>query len=283
MELNDVVSELENVQSNYLSRNNVKILNTLKKIKELMINENNQLAAKMIWCYESILFIQKKYVEGFNDFKSGKFYEGWCELERAENAYHSLYPHFKDELNSFSLEFIFKHIIQYQELFPYKMFLSLENIVKEKKCNICGQIINIRKSCGHKVGEIYDGERCIRIITDVEFLAVSLVEKPLNKYTVTFIVDEKTGKKIDHYDYSIIEFIVERLESPFHNWDYERTEKRYPHEKFKDIDKEENCPCGSKRKYKDCCLKESGVLRPHIEVYFSVKPNRNLPSFVYTY
>jgi len=152
-------------------------------------------------------------------------------------------------------------------LFPYKLFFSPEIIEHEKKCNICGKIISIRNPCGHEVGEIYNGEMCIRIVTKAEFISISLVESPLQKYSVPFMTDPKTGKTVDHYDYSLLENLLKILKSPFDEWDYKKTTKMYPHSKFKHIGRNENCPCGSGKKYKQCCLKREGVTLPHYEFH----------------
>jgi hypothetical protein len=67
----------------------------------------------------------------------------------------------------------------------------------KKKCSVCDKDVSIRNPCGHFVGEIYNGEMCFRIVTEVKVLGMSLVENPGNKFYVMFIQDEKTGKQTD--------------------------------------------------------------------------------------
>lgn len=66
------------------------------------------------------------------------------------------------------------------------MFMSRESIIKKSKCSICGQEHSLSKSCGHKIGEIYNGEMCLKEVVDMEFLAMALVTNPVDRFTVIF-------------------------------------------------------------------------------------------------
>lgn len=48
-------------------------------------------------------------------------------------------------------------------------------VIKSAECSICG---SHPQDCVHITGRIYDGQRCIRILKDLEFLEISLVERP---------------------------------------------------------------------------------------------------------
>jgi hypothetical protein len=159
--------------------------------------------------------------------------------------------------------------------------MSPEILELEKICNICEKPISIRNPCGHRVGEIYNGELCIRIVTKVKLLAMAMVDSPIQKYSVPFLSDEKTGKSIDHYNYSLVKFLADRLQSPFHEWDVSWTKVRHPHSKFRSVGQDDPCPCESGKKYKECCLPEEGVLRPHCQFHLSVLPQPGLSDFEY--
>lgn len=53
--------------------------------------------------------------------------------------------------------------------------MSIGYIVRSAECSICGLD---PEDCAHIVGREYDGERCIRIIKQVDLLEVSLVGRP---------------------------------------------------------------------------------------------------------
>lgn len=258
-----------------------RIRDILKDIKRQAVACNDQAKAKLVWCYEQILAIQGNYLSAFRQMKDGSYYNAWCSLERVEIDLHFFEQHCKPESDEYKLRFIEKHTKQYQSLFPYKIFLSPEVLVLEKKCSICHKPISIRNSCGHRVGEIYDGEMCGREITKVEPLGMAFVETPVQKYSVPFLVDPETSQSHDHYNYALIRYLIERLRDPFDAWDIRWTKRRHPHSRYKHVGRNESCPCGSGKKYKSCCLRESGVLRPHCEFIFFVPPPEHLLTLEY--
>jgi len=282
MKLKEIKNQLMEVHLNYSSRNSKLILEVLGQLKQRAVEQKDQDSAKEIWCLEQILEVQDTYLDAYKALKSGEYYNGWRSLERTDIEYTFLFRHFKEHDNKYWIEFINKHTTQYQSLFPYKAFVSPEYLKKEVKCSICDQVINIRNHCGHRVGEIYNGEMCTRLITKVKLLGGSIVTSPLQKYSVCFPTDPKTGQRVDHYNYSYVKFVIDRLQSPFDNWDIHWTKKRHPHSRYSHIGRNDKCPCESGRKYKDCCLPKSGVLRPHCQIEFSVKPPEGLSMFEYT-
>lgn len=265
------------------SKEKDEIKENLTALKRQVVSEGKQEVAKEIWCLEEILNIQKLFISSFEDIRKETFYAAWCGLERCEVKLKHLKRHFSiDKGDTFGLSFIQEKVQLLQGLFPYKMFTSPEFIIQEQECSTCGQKISLRTSCGHIIGEIYDGEPCCRVIKKVKLLALSATKNPRNKYTVMFLVDEKTGEKTDHYDYSLLKGLNLAVQSPFDEWSYYWTKKRHPHSRYKNIGKNDICPCESGRKYKKCCLNEEGVLRPHLEFTLSKKPLNSLPEIVYT-
>jgi len=254
----------------------------LQSMKSDAVSKGDQALAKAIWCCQTILKAHWHYQTAFVQMHGDDFYVGWCSLEQAELQLHFLERHYTtDEKDSFGITFMSRQIPKFQAIFPYKMFMSPGFIKEEVICSICEKKISIRSHCGHMPGEIYDGEQCGRIITKSTLLEISMTPDPLQKYSVTFLVDEKTGERVE-YDYTRVKYVVQGLRSPFHDWDMEETTIRHPHRLFADVDFDEDCPCGSDIKYKDCCLPvEEGVLRPHMRVTFHVPPPPNLPSIVY--
>lgn len=53
--------------------------------------------------------------------------------------------------------------------------MSIGFVARAAECSICGQD---PEDCPHISGRLYDGERCVRIITDLDLLEVSLVARP---------------------------------------------------------------------------------------------------------
>ena len=106
------------------------------------------------------------------------------------------------------------------------------------------------------------GERCAHEILEADMLAIAVVAAPFNKYSVFGV----TSKEDDAYSYSAIEFLVNVIDHPFNRWRFENYEVYEPHAKYKE-GRNDPCPCGSKKKYKNCCLKQNGVKVPHTQFY----------------
>ena len=175
----------------------------------------------------------------------------------------------------FRLDFLKTYTANWQSLFPYRMFFSPEILKKETACSICQRPVLPQTFCGHRVGEIYKGELCHRIIKRVEVLGIGMVNKPAQKYSVLFLSDNNGGIK-DQYNYALVEFAISALRNPFDKWDVERTTRRQPHSRYAHVGRNDPCPCERGKKYKHCCLRETGVLRPHFQFTFAKQPPENV-------
>ena len=262
MDLKKVKKLLAHVGSNFNSRKNEPIQNFLKQEKSKALNKNDESKAKEIWCLENILSTQNHYIDAYLECKKGEFYKGWCQLELAENGIQFIRKHVDFSNNNYCLEMMDYHIPKFQSLFPYKVFFSPE-FVGRARCSVCNTLITPRNKCSHKKGDIYKGQMCFSNMEELKFLGISMVENPVQKYSVAFI----DGK--DHHNYALPEYYIINTKSPFDAWGYSQTTKLYPHSEFEKVSKEGECPCNSKKLYNECCLSKPGVLMPHMMFHFS--------------
>ena len=246
---------------------------TLKQRKQVAVVAGDAQEAKQFWCYETVLEIQELYAEAFQQLKQQHYYEGWCTLEQVELALGRLMPHFTEGIDDFVIVHIANHTTQLQGLFPYKIFSSPEIVHKRERCSICGEMTTLRRPCGHLVGEIYSGEFCYRIVEDIEFVGMAFTENPAMKANVVFLTDPQTGNKRDQFDYFVVEYLMKRLANPYDAWTVEFGTKLHTHSEYGRIGRNDPCPCGSKRKYKKCCLAEGGITTPHWQFGFTVPPD----------
>jgi hypothetical protein len=272
---------LSEVRDNWRDRDTSICRATLAAAKEAVLAGGEQEAATEIWCMEQALDTQDTFIDAFRLMKNGDFYNAWCVLEQVELTLGFLHPHLPNGWK-FGLDFISDKTTAIQKLYPYKFFFSPEFLEREKKCNICDAIVSIRQGCGHVVGEVYDGKMAIRIVTKMDILGIAAVERPLQKYSVAFLHDPDSGKPRDHYDYTLPKYLSDRLADPFHDWAAELIKVRHPHSFFEHIGKYEPCPCESGIRYKFCCFKEAGVLRPHWQFTWAVQPPTHLRHVVFT-
>ncbi|MFX1298015.1 MAG: hypothetical protein ACFFD2_24590, partial [Promethearchaeota archaeon] len=207
-------------------------------------------------------------INSFYLLKKKEFYEAWCEMEKCEKRIQYLSEHFNinEETDTFSIAFIKKQVEKFQAIYPKYIFTSYQLAIESTVCSICGRENSLRNHCGHRLREIYNGRRCVRYIKKCKPLHTAIVENPKWKYRVLFSTNEKR-EKVDNYNYSIIEYLIDILPSPFVEWNYIYSVKINPHSKFKNYREDDECPCGSDNLYQDCCLKKEGVPRPHIDFY----------------
>lgn len=209
-----------------------------------------------LWAVENLAAGLAEYVAAYRHLAEGRFYEGWCALEQAELA--MLWA----SQNTFMPEFakliawLEKRVGLWQSLFPYKLFFSPGMRVKDWRCSICGRRSTPVSPCGHTPGKVYAGQFCSRVVTKADVLEISIVMDPVQKYSVCFLEDHE-------HDYTLLEFVLERLSGPFHHWRGEWTYRRHPHHLFADHSADGPCPCESSLRYSECCAPTEGVRVRH--------------------
>ncbi len=252
---------LRNPQIRHLT-NNADDLNAdfIAANKRRCADVNDEAGAKHWALIEMIYHTQNNYLQVFSLFNKQDYYPAWCLLERIEISISMILRHYTFVDDEYYIHFIDRYVNKLQGLFPYRLFASSEFVKKEIRCSICNAIISLRKRCYHKKGEFYAGELCSHHITQSEMLAIAMVEKPFNKYSVANV----TGKDDDPYKYPLIEFLLSIIDSPFNEWDTRESKMLEKHSKYTE-GRNDNCPCGSKIKYKKCCLNKVGVELPHTD------------------
>jgi hypothetical protein len=282
MERDEILFYLRNVRARRSPSSPLyeEVKEDLKKEKEYYLEQNDQTALKEIWCLEEVLNVQNLFIMAFQQMKNGEFYKAWCTLEQCEIGLMNLSAHYPID-NLYDLKHIGDYVERFQSLFPYKVFFSPEMVEKEKKCNICGKKVTPRNPCGHHVGEIYNGELCIREVTQVEFLGLAFVSSPVQKYSVPFLSNED-GNEVDHYNYKLVKYVITRLPSPFHEWEIEWKKIQHPLPlKYRGLKRNDDCPCGSGKKYKKCCQKELESLKDHCDIHFNFDLPKKLLNIEY--
>lgn len=252
-------------------------METEKSLSDALSSADGAVADRA-WFLNRVAQCYRGFVTCFEQMRTGAFYEAWCEFERIEIALPWLVANPFLNPKDFAIGALKKRVTQWQSLYPYKVFISPGMIHRRKECSLCHAVISPWNSCAHEVGKVYDGRECYRIVTKAEFLEVSLVLDPVQKYSVAFAAKGPDGKAVDHHDHSVARFLVDRLASPFDDWLVQRTFAYHPHSLFPNATEEGPCPCESGRSYKGCCLSRRGVVRPHFQFAFKKPPAQSLPS-----
>lgn len=251
----------------------------LADAKTAAVARNDESEAFLIWCAETICTIQRGFLAAFNSLKVGSFYDAWCRFERCEVDILSLNRHHpQDEEDPHRIMYIDQMIRRWQDLYPYKVFFSPELLKKRVECSICGARVSPRSNCGHEKFKIYRGEMCFHKVVEVDLLGISIVQDPVQRYSVAFLSMGEDGKPIDHYNYGNIKFVVDRLDSAFHGWNSYQTTRVIAASEIAHLDSMHPCPCLSGKNFGECCTGKSEVTVPHLQIQFYVQPSSSLPT-----
>lgn len=233
----------------------------LKLLKQEAVSAKNQNLAKQIWCYEEINKIQELFEKAFYQLKNGEHEKAWGTLVNIEYAIGYLVLHISTTgEDEYRISLIDEYVKELQSFFPYVMFISPEFVGVKRYCSICDKRITPHDPCGHEAGEVYDGMMCYRNIRDIKVAGTALVTNPVDKRSI--VIPPKA-------DYRIVDYIIKHLITPYSEWSYKKSVIRKGIKGgFKNVGRNEPCPCGSGKKFKKCHAESSELLRGHIQFHF---------------
>jgi len=244
----------------------------LEAVKGAAVASGDEDLAKATWCLGTTGTAQDHFVEAMDLLGKDQFYAGWCELERCEVALRALRRHYRPPDDRWGIRHMESHVAHLQDLFPYRVFISPSYVVREAECTICGApAYTIRSGCNHRTGEIYGGEICNRLVTRADFIEVSFVSNPVQKYSVAF---PERG-----FNYGGVRYVRQGLRHPWTAWSYERSERETDRKLYPSADRNDMCPCGSGLKYERCCINKRAT-KPHFQIIFGEPPPAGYPSHV---
>jgi hypothetical protein len=169
----------------------IKVYRTdLSNLKKQFIERKLENEANLVYCIENSLLAIQYELQMLINIKEDKMNEAWGNLVNAQVIYGTVvrnYP-FKFEVENGYVE----RLDKYEKLlFPKMFFSSVGGIIKKSNCSICKETYN---KCEHIKGRLYNGELCVREITEMVLEEASLVEVPANKHcrTLTTTYNEKT-------------------------------------------------------------------------------------------
>ncbi|MCD7835163.1 MAG: SEC-C domain-containing protein [Lachnospiraceae bacterium] len=244
------ISEIERFLAQLNDKIDSSIGNKIQEVKTQAVADGNEHKANYLWCLYQIYLVQKNYTDAFLDMKDKKYENAWLKLDRADIELSFLEKHYNNYFGEpigirYQLSYILQVIKRFQMLFPYKLFTSREAIIKEEECSICGSKIRLRGGCKHKLGQLYNGEQCCYKVTDFQILAVAIVTDPFDKYALLKIEGQD-------FNYQVLDFLMEQLESPYQLWNVKKIKVQNP--EYNNVGRNDMCPCGSGKKYKKCCM-----------------------------
>lgn len=243
------------------------IIDAIKKEKLKAVESGNEVKANDCWRELESIELDMLYIKAFHNIKIEEYREAWNQLEQCEIKYVFLKNNSSEEyLNNSRSEFIKDRVVKLQSLYPYCVFASPGFKVGYHTCSICDHKVRPRSRCEHKKGKIYNGELCLHVVHDLEWLEISIVTKPVQKYSV--IHDDST------LDFTLLKGLSKYLDNAFEYWDLDWTTMKFPIERFTSVAKGDKCPCKSEKAFELCCMEKEEIEMPHVDFIFS-KPLPN--------
>jgi len=270
--IKDIYSQLKSGISKVLQsleKNNIQSAEyeVEKLLQELEQQENKLSKGKDIeldefFILKQQIFFFKNYVNLWNKIFIEEYGESWVELQNCLDKIRLIKKFLYD--SSFAIiQFFESQLLELEQLYPYKIFMSTSLIVDYYKCSICGKDIDSNE-CEHIKGELYRGKIACGIANKIRNMNhIAMVKYPSDKRCVE-IYDNRSEQ------FKLVRYLSDSLRSnklnviSFHHLKFKKGNK-----KNKSIYKQgrnDLCQCGSGKKFKKCCQNKMYVVQEHVDI-----------------
>ncbi|NLE04326.1 MAG: zinc chelation protein SecC [Crenarchaeota archaeon] len=236
------------------------ILNSIIKKKNTFKICKNEKLANLGWLLENVYLVKRDYCKCFDYLHAKEYEKAWFLLDNIDVSLSLISDNFDNaEMERYNLIFLRRQVHNLQKLFPYIFFISRECVIKKEKCSICGKENSLRSFCEHEPGKLYCGELCLMEVTDADLKSFAIVKNPADKYCI--LKPDGIG-----FNYFIIEYYLKESKGLFEPFDVIESFNLLP--VFEKIGDNDLCPCGSGKKYQECCKGTENEKFKHIELVF---------------
>jgi len=193
------------------------------------------------------------------------YQDAWSFLQDALGTVRTLNRFVEDE-SQLSIDKIFKYLSQIEILYPYDNFCSIACITKKMTCSICKRS-PYDPECNHIAGDLYFGEMAINVVEEIEQVNhVAITKNPVDKRCVIHMDIDKN--KLETSSFKLIHFFIKNSKFPLRDFDLLLPERKLSRTFYNSRPEQSLCPCGSGKKFKDCCFNNKFILNPHYNVIF---------------
>jgi len=217
-------------------------------IKQQSVRNQDEVVANSSFVMKNYLKLLKEYATYWKCLQSSDYRNSWDVLQNCINNL-IIVCKFTEKRKSFNLDYWENHLRELEKLYPFRIFASTEMITKDEKCSICGRKIT-DLDCNHIPGFLYWGEMAHIIVDKAELKAVALVEHPLDKKCVMELQDDNTSKE---EKYKLLHYFIQNNQDSLSIFEIEEVPTLYFNDKYQYYKRNDNCPCGSGKKFKKCC------------------------------
>lgn len=164
----------------------------LCELKKQFVEKKQENEANLIYNIDRSLLAVQHELQMLVNIKEDRMSEAWANLVNAQVTFGTVvrnYPFEFETANGYV-----ERLEAYEKLlFPKMFFSSVGGIIKKSNCSICKEPYS---KCNHIKGRLYNGELCVREITEMDLEEVSLVDIPANKLC-RMMTTSYHGKNVD--------------------------------------------------------------------------------------
>lgn len=252
-----ILKNIDNRNYNSAIKETNDLIEAITSIKQSVFEEHELNSAYILITFYNLLSNVSRY---WRYIETESYYQSWCALQDGIDNLRSLkrfYPHRNKVVSFFE-----KQLVQLEGAYPYKLFSSPGFIVDRFECSICSNDID-SDLCPHMKGELYFGDIAYAIarnMKDIDHFA--FVTNPTNKRLVIGCDDSHSQfnifrETVDHFN--------ERKLSPLGFSNLNLYEFTAPDPRWTKNPRNSECYCGSGKKYKKCCIKNSTMKHIHVD------------------
>ena len=220
-----------------------------KCIKQYAIENNIEELANAQYVASQYMKLLCQLTSYFKSLNEKEYKESWNILQDCLDSAFWIGRYMIIE-NRYEIPQIVDLLTSYESLYPYKIFASTEMIITKSECSICSKPFQ-SLDCPHIKGNLYWGEVAIENVTEIkEFQAVAMVSHPLDKRCVMELSDDT---RTNEEKFQLFNEFLEQQIPAFQLFTIEVQKTRRQRPDIKIVGRNAKCPCGSGKKFKNCC------------------------------
>jgi len=234
------------------------------KVNDLKENdkENTEIVLNEYYILRAYINFLTYYSRTWKLILKAEFSASWDSLQDSINYFRDV-KKFSNNPTVRYIEFFEDQLISLEELYPYGLFFSIGAVVDCFECSICGQDID-SLDCKHQKGELYSGNMAVGIAKNIEKLDhVSLVTHPMDKRCVVKYEDD--GEQFNALRY-LFNLLKDKKLKPLYFGKLEHSTRRITNPEYVKQGRNDECFCGSGKKFKKCCINKQLVDGKHLQI-----------------
>lgn len=211
-----------------------------------------------LWVLERYIDLLETYGNTWSSILERRFSESWCLLQDSLDLLRLIKKFSNIDVHVFE-----DQLIELEHMYPYNVFFSIGATVDFFECSICTRDIDSQE-CPHVRGNLYGGIMAHAIAKNLRQLDhVSVVAHPQDKRCVVSYEDSGEQFKLMQFLSSLISGKRLRI-SDFGRLRFSK--RLRPNPAYRKLPRNEECFCGSGKKFKYCCIAKEHMEGDHVDI-----------------